>query len=772
VWLLVICVECERRIGRRDGSCTRAKIAKTCDEPIIVSALSQPTMAAASSLRELRAPEADEDEDSTWDSTFQRELFRKSAIGSASICPHAVSVGRRVYGIDARKPQEQCDEQWWSWQRSLAEEALDQKSSSSNPVGLVNCITSNTDGTVIVAATDAGIVSLMRGSDGQVLATRKVCSENIAAIINLTWIAGEDEDVLLIEAPSDDDGPSNLILVSNIRGDRLNHPNSTIVAEAARNMQILPLSLEGSYEGDSRDLRAITGCFQDKTIIRLVACDCDGKLVVHDYNRLEKIVCFVKKCDIGLGGLDDPAEWLIDFDVGLHTQSKDDKSFALCTAFSNQAPPMLFWFDLSALQTACQFELPHAATSSSTKVIAMETVSSFSASDTLAVAVAVKSSMEGTSSSLGTIHVIQVLLDETMGLTVLRNPHVVYSIPTENATISMALACIPSIDLSSAPYSFRCKLWRSGQDDCVYKIFEPNVLTSSTIGKIRSLLWRGEFDQADEIVARVGVAALVRDKYANFHPSEIALHRLKYSLAQGSPDAMEQAQLCLRRLASGAVSGSETGLELLLEAVNSVIKSPSNLSLESFVIGLTTVASTIQTVLKSIPTENSEKLRSKEEAIVQQIYALEFISVANATTPGYALSTPFHTIRSPRQLYSVLVTEHKFGLAETLYRSNLREQLTAEALLVPLLKLDANVKPHDYVSLLSDVVFPNLAINDHLLPRLKSWCCRVADSLDDINKEKLDLDAALVLLQVRAFSVCRSYLYQDMPILTMLSSFP
>ena len=95
-------------------------------------------------------------------------------------------------------------------------------------VGLVNAVTSNRDGSVIVAATDAGIVSLMRGSDGQVLATRKVSSSfaKEEASIHLSWISQER---LLIECPTDNDGASTststLTLVSNIHGKTLNHEN-------------------------------------------------------------------------------------------------------------------------------------------------------------------------------------------------------------------------------------------------------------------------------------------------------------------------------------------------------------------------------------------------------------------------------------------------------------------------------------------------------------------------------------------------------------------
>jgi hypothetical protein len=130
-----------------------------------------------------------------------------------------------------------------------------------------------------------------------VFAPKKVCSDDATSIINLTWIAGEEEqDFLLIEAPCDDNGRSNLFLLSKIRGTLLNHPNDpVVVGKATRDIQMLSLSLEGAYQCDGRDLGVITGCCHRKTTIRLVACDCDGKFVVFDYNILERVVSIVKR---------------------------------------------------------------------------------------------------------------------------------------------------------------------------------------------------------------------------------------------------------------------------------------------------------------------------------------------------------------------------------------------------------------------------------------------------------------------------------------------
>jgi hypothetical protein len=709
--------------------------------------------------------------DTTWDSTFQHEIFRQSAVGSATICSHAVSVGGYVYGgliaSDTRATAQEDYEHvaWWTWKQSLGEmphnvrEAANASSnntvnslfsSSSTTVGIATCVASNSDGTVIAVATDAGVVSLLRGSDGASLATRRVCSE-IDSFINLTWIQsrkdGED-DVLLIETlPSEQhESSGNLILVSNAQGERLNHSNATIVAEAARSMQIHPFSLEGTlYTGDTRDLLAMTGCYLNDSSIRLIACDGNGKLVAWDYDTQQRKAHFVQD---GIELIsDNDVECHIDFDVGLCTRAYKTASFVLCTALIHEsAMPNLFWFDPIQLRTACRFEFTAEMTlpASSVKVLSVAPVESHQSDDAIAVVVAIKSTIDG--NSIGKFHVVQALIGENNEMPVLLHPHIVYTLCAPETTIAVSMSPLPTVDVeTNSPYSFRCKVWQSGNSSCVFKEFLPDIRTSRSIGAIRSLLRRGQFDAADEIVANIGSDALIDDEYADFYPSEIALHSLRHSLNAKNPDAIGNARSCLRRLASGAVSGNDKGVGLFLESVDVVVRSASGFSLEQYNEGLRTLATSIQTVSQRSPTEHLSKLRSKEKSVAEHIVALEFLAKAS---PMYPLSTPFANIRSPIQLYDAFVRERKFSLAECLCHSNLQSLLAVEDMVLPMLQIDAQVDPREYASLLRDVVIPNLTIGDELFSGLELWSCRVAEGLDDRAEENLDLEAAILLLQV------------------------
>ena len=58
-------------------------------------------------------------------------------------------------------------------------------------------------------------------------------------------------------------------------------------------MQMQPIVLD-------RCTRAVAASFLNAAVIRLVACDCEGKLIVYDFNLLDKSSALVAS-DICLG---------------------------------------------------------------------------------------------------------------------------------------------------------------------------------------------------------------------------------------------------------------------------------------------------------------------------------------------------------------------------------------------------------------------------------------------------------------------------------------
>ena len=112
-----------------------------------------------------------------WDATvadrFDFGQLSADARRSCSVSPHAVSHGCSVVGIRRRGGDDHSEnendgeadgdcgsQEWVAWEANFDHR--------------VGRVASNADGTVVVASTAGGTVSLLRGSDGQVLATRRV----------------------------------------------------------------------------------------------------------------------------------------------------------------------------------------------------------------------------------------------------------------------------------------------------------------------------------------------------------------------------------------------------------------------------------------------------------------------------------------------------------------------------------------------------------------------------------------------------------------------
>jgi hypothetical protein len=57
--------------------------------------------------------------------------------------------------------------------------------------------------------------------------------------------------------------------------------------------------------------------------------------------------------------------------------------------------------------------------------------------------------------------------------------------------------------------------------------------------------------------------------------------------------------------------------------------------------------------------------------------------------------------------------------------------------------------PHEYAALLEDIILLRLSCNHEYLYCIRSWACRMADSLDDSTFRRCGLDSAIHLLEVR-----------------------
>ena len=214
-------------------------------------------------------------------------------------------------------------------------------------------ITSNESGTIIAATTDNGAVSIIRGRDGRVLATRRVTaaktdegntidydSSSLLGISSqVSFVTSKSireiavnntRDALLVQTP---DQPA--LLVSNIQGDRLNEENDTVVTQATKSMDLQVIQIPSI---ECSDIRCLCGYFyssneisrdgEDRTEptdyhekIRLVLIhhnpSGDARLALAEYDLGSQMCHLIKKNISLLNG----SEFEIDTMIGLRLTS-------------------------------------------------------------------------------------------------------------------------------------------------------------------------------------------------------------------------------------------------------------------------------------------------------------------------------------------------------------------------------------------------------------------------------------------------------------------
>jgi hypothetical protein len=828
---------------------------------------------------------------------------------SLALCPHAVALGATVYGgfstgFQVEGEKEQTSRSWLSsasWKTCLAtkkshddDDDDDQKEAEKKeeeekeavsspprqqrdaPHVLISQIVSNADGSIIAVsssqqqptvveqdgtgkATSARlVVTLLRGSDGQVLVTRQVASiamtsektdTAVAAAARLSFVGDSGSgtrgggggaltsqqqqpvlDTLLIHVPGSgggDHGNGQWIEVSGIHGQALNNAEPALVQQATRSMKVRTIELPtstttatstGCAENDHYEssIRSITGFFlpqstnfaaadndqdddaakQSSRMIRLVACDMAGRLSVYDHHNPSSstnktITCNLVQRDIVLQ-LDGGHSWKVDCNVGLIPQKSPLglEMYLVCAVVSGSRLAIA-WFDPMSLKSVCHFLMettlpPHSnmagsirssgsgnrhqpvnrstdkSSSSRLKVLSIQPIQSCMDDSALAVAVAVRGSTTAAGAGGGetradtTIHVLQAVVEDTMGLTILSKPHSVFEVPghiSHEQTLSASLSspCTRS-SIAAAPYSFLfLQQSVSGGTTCI--AFCPPTSTSQVVGRIRLLLEEGDLEKANELLHAAGINSSISIPYATFHPSDVILKQLLHAASIGHGDVQGQVQTYLDQLVAG---GSEEQFNILVKSVNVIMNClGETVTADKNIEILSVLKSAVKTAIAVLPQSSKmvATLDQKSAMIDESLSVLQFLASENGKRVG-TLATPLGMIQTPASLLTALVKERKFTQAGDVWRSSdLQSHISPEVLVSAMLQISADVPPAKYLGLLHDVAMPSLTINHELLPALRAWCCRIADALEEKNDDQRNLNAAISLLEVRFFIV-------------------
>ena len=530
-----------------------------------------------------------------------------------------------------------------------------------------------------------------------------------------------------------------------------------VVSQAASKMSIDAIPLANN----TTDLVALQATFLNATTVRLAVGNVDGQC-------LDSGLRYSPKTSHGCLSTmyyRITYRYLLSLGIKLQTCGTDCVFALFASPLNETTSTKLYWYDLIHLNLACEYTL-HTHEKKKLWILDFEPVTSFHDSSSLAVAVAMKESSAAASSSHGCIQVLQVCAEDTMGLTVLTRPHKVYQIPIEGGSTNtkslLQRVRLVGLQEQAGPYAFRFQTdFGSKQRDatCCEFITRNERIQDGIVGKIRMLIEREMYDEADELIASTNSDVLSSDMYAKFHSSEVALRRLERLLSCGElgpEETMERAQECLRRLIAGAVSSNETGLEHLVEAADCVImwsRGTHPPTIAEFAMALLAMVSAINTALQSVKPEFCSRLANKKKQLENRLSAIKCIEALVETDPaGIALSAPFVEAKSPSEVFLVLMEEGFFSVAEKFWRSEWGRHLTAETSAASILSLSPCYDPRAYAAVLRDIVLPKLTITHEAIPLIRAWACRCANIYDD-NDSELGLDASIFLLEVR--NCCR-----------------
>lgn len=110
-----------------------------------------------------------------------------------------------------------------------------------------------------------------------------------------------------------------------------------------------------------------------------------------------------------------------------------------------------------------------------------------------------------------------------------------------------------------------------------------------------------------------------------------------------------------------------------------------------------------------------------------------------------------------------LIASGCFSAAESLWNSTLRKKINPGAAVKAIVGIDKDADPATYIGMLEELIIPSLDCNFELLPPLWTWCCELADKMDEQNEltKAIDLlqaiERATNELQLRIHSSFASY---------------
>jgi hypothetical protein len=682
----------------------------------------------------------------------------------------------------------------------------------------ISHVSESADGGLVAVVTIGRIVSLLRGSDGRELITRTLppafassTSTSLSAAdgfcvppILVTWIERSAHDQSPSASTTSDCGAAHSLLLATNVAVEDDHDAHDCHLMLVRNVNALDETTSSSSSSPSLSSERASPKLSTVTVrgyrfstvvgrnhgdgIRLLGCSIDDASFVALHWDFASNVMKVRPHPV-LASADRPH---VDTGSGILLQTIQSQEYVMCSTYLETKFRSVEWLvEASAvsaspssssealsppsLQSSCRYDLP----APHSRVTAMETLHIDSSSLAVAVAVVVSSSSSTAAAKSDTrILVLQLLVEDTMGLVVLSKPHVLYSIPLASDTARVELVATPSY-----PFWFLFKEWsRTGSNRqwaATYKRFNPPPTASQALARLKGLVEKGQLDEASRILhgdgGDVNRALLADDEYSTFVPSEIPLKQLKAVLVQAEQSKrldgtdLRSIQQYAKELEEASSTGTDrdgSGISHLLDAADlltglmgspTVAQAQTLLSMAQQLLGNVDAVdfSGYQRDAGGFVERRSARQRDIQDQLDVVGYLSRLIEKGGAGSDHVRLDDHFRSIRTMPQLFEALVEQRFFALAELMWHQSADGQawLAPHVLVSAILKVPPDASPQSYSALLEDVVLPQLSINHPYLRTVRSWVCRVADRLDETSTSDAGLDSAIHLLEVRS---CRS----------------
>jgi hypothetical protein len=606
-----------------------------------------------------------------------------------TLCEHAVAKGRHVFGFSSA--EEACmslscsetKDSWKSWQTSLPHVVLQ--------------VVSNED--FVVVLTEQGGISLLCRRSGRLLTTRKVAGATLVGFVVGTDTSTDSTTTtatlfVAVPLPNDRDA-TKVLLVKHLE---------TLLSKQQQQEESTSSTPSGSISIDSFTLphaiQHLACIATSHTTLRIaVVTKPSSQLLIMDYIHHSNDSCL------------QPIHYEGDFLVvksKLTVQTLGDAVYLLLVTQQQQ----VVWFHALQLLPATHWNIP----------VDTKTIHDLVVYHTLHPDTSCGVAMATTSH----LWVLQVGVEETLGVTILGQPHVMHSIPHMHHHTNLVLTT--RRDTRGTAIVWCAHHVKTQRIQCLALL--PNPI----VAQIRLLLHQRNFCQALQLCTNNNQDST---DYTHFHVTEIHLAQLHHVLSQPTPDSVNIAKESLHQLQLHLDENNPHSLQNMQQAVQAVLEWNSP-TVSAHCWALKAMNEALQAAIQRTASSSSATSRFLQTLQTQLDEATRAMQALHRLPSAVTLQTL--RVKTMQQLLHHLLIHSHTQHADTLVQTY---KLPPDTVLATLVRLPHTIHPNVYLNLLRFSFFDLKGQVQHpIVPTVSAWACRMADEM----VAHQHLDWALLLL--------------------------